>query len=639
MLSPQWLDQLRNAITLSTLIGRTVKLQRAGHEFKACCPFHDEKTPSFYVNDSKGFYHCFGCEAHGDAIRWMTEQQGLQFMDAVKELALIAGIEVPAPDPRTAQRQEEAKDLRDLMDAAQTWFRANLDGSQGAEARAYLERRGISAKTIDTFGFGFAPEDRTALGKALTDYSREMLIEGGLRIQVEGKDPYDRFRGRLMLPIRDPRGRVIAFGGRILKDVEGAPKYLNSPDTPLFDKGRNLYNFDRAGPLARKSGRLLVVEGYMDAIACAAAGIEEVVAPLGTALTEHQLALLWRVVDVPTLCLDGDSAGQRAAMRAVSRALPLLAPGKSLRIAVLPKGQDPDDLLKARGKAALLEVIEQARPITEVLWDHENAAQPLKTPEDKAGLKARLMEHVDAIEQPDIRSLYKRELMDRFSAYAFPPREFTPRAPFKPFRKWSDKPPPATRPSASSASRLTSASGGGLRDRLADAVLAGLERFPSEIDRHAEAIAGLDFAQPEQRDTATRLLERAALDTEGETPTLGPPDTEPPAQRTQAGLPLSFLAEDADPTQAVRDLAEAVALLVERPALDAALADAAARFDTDPEGAFADQQRLLTRKQEFEERLRQISAARATEPDRGSAGDEILLQGEHGDQIQGQERE
>ncbi|MEO1921964.1 MAG: DNA primase [Sphingomonadaceae bacterium] len=638
MLSPQWLDQLRNAITLSTLIGRTVKLQRAGHEFKACCPFHNEKTPSFYVNDQKGFYHCFGCEAHGDAIRWMTEQQGLQFMDAVKELALIAGMEVPAPDPRTAKRQEAAKGLRDLMDAAQTWFRANLDGSQGADARAYLERRGISARTIESFGFGYAREDRTSLGKALSDYPKEMLVEGGLRIEVEGKEPYDRFRGRLMLPIRDPRGRVIAFGGRILKDVEGAPKYLNSPDTPLFDKGRNLYNFDRAGPLARKSGRLLVVEGYMDAIACAAAGIEEVVAPLGTALTEHQLGLLWRVVDVPILCLDGDSAGQRAAMRAVSRALPLLAPGKSLRIAVLPKGQDPDDLLRARGKGALLEVIEHARPITEVLWDHESAAGPLDTPEQKAGLKARLMEHVDAIAHPDIRSLYKRELMDRFSEFAFPRREFKPRQ-FQPRGKWSGKPAPASRPSASSASRLSAASGGGLRDRLANAVLAGLERFPDEIERHAEAIAGIEFALPEQRDTATRLLERAALDTEGQTPTLGEPDQEPPAQRTQAGLPLSFLADDADPAQAVSDLAEAVALLVERPALDAALADAAARFDTDPEGAFADQQRLLTRKQEFEERLRQISAARATEPANGSAGDEILLQGEHGDQNQGQERE
>lgn len=636
MLSPQWLDQLRNAITLSTLIGRTVKLQRAGHEFKACCPFHDEKTPSFYVNDSKGFYHCFGCEAHGDAIRWMTEQQGLQFMDAVKELALIAGMDVPAPDPRSAQRQEEAKGLRDLMDAAQTWFRANLEGSQGAEARAYLERRGISPQTIETFGFGYAPEDRTALGKALSDYSSELLVEGGLRIAVEGKEPYDRFRGRLMLPIRDPRGRVIAFGGRILKDIEGAPKYLNSPDTPLFDKGRNLYNFDRAGPLARKSGRLLVVEGYMDAIACAAAGIEEVVAPLGTALTEHQLALLWRVVPVPTLCLDGDSAGQRAGMRAVGRALPHLAPGQSLRIAILPAGQDPDDLLKSRGKRALLEVIDQARPIAEVLWDHESAAQPLDTPEDKAGLKARLMEHVDAIQHPDIRALYKRELMDRYSAYAFPRREFTPQ--FKPGQfqpgqfssrggKWSDRPRPATRPSASSASLLSAASGGGLRDRLATAVLAGLERYPSQIARHAEAIAGLDFALPEQSAVATRLLERAALDvtldTERQTPTLQTPDTEPPAQRTQAGLPLSFLAENADPEEAVRDLAEAVALLVERPALDAALADAAARFEADPEGAFADQQRLLTRKQEFEERLRQISAARATEPDRGSAGNEI----------------
>ncbi|MXP09266.1 DNA primase [Pseudoblastomonas halimionae] len=622
MLSPQWLDQLRNAITLSSLIGRTVKLQRAGHEYKACCPFHDEKTPSFYVNDQKGFYHCFGCEAHGDAIRWLTDQQGLPFMDAVKELAAMAGMDVPAPDPRAAKRQEEAKGLRDLMEAAQTWFSDNLSGPQGAEARAYLERRGIAEKTIRAFGFGYAPEDRTALGKALTDYPKDMLVEGGLRIEVEGKEPYDRFRGRLMLPIRDPRGRVIAFGGRILKDIEGAPKYLNSPDTPLFDKGRNLYNFDRSGPLARKSGRMLVVEGYMDAIACAAAGIEEVVAPLGTALTEAQLGLLWRVVDVPVLCFDGDGAGQRAAMRAVSRALPLLAPGKSLAIAVLPTGKDPDDLLKERGREAMLRVIEDARPLTDVLWGHESQAQPLRTPEDKAGLKARVMEHVDAIGDPDIRALYKRELMDRFSTFAFPKREFGGR------RQWSDRPAPASRPSSSNASRLSAASAGGLREKLATAVLVGLERYPGEIPRHADAIAGLDFSTEEQRAAATKILERAALDTPDEKPTWDSPDNLPPAQQRKAGLPLSFLAANADPEDAVRDLAEAVALLVERPALDVALADAAARFETDPEGAFADQQRLLNRKLEFEERLRQLSSARAMEPDKrgtdkADSGDEI----------------
>ena len=219
MLSPQWLDELRDRVTLSSVIMRTTKLQRAGREWKACCPFHSEKTPSFTVSDEKGFYHCFGCGAHGDVIRWMTDQRGLSFMDAVKELAAEAGMEVPQPDPREAARAERRATLSDVMTSAQEWFKNNLLSDEGKGAREYLAKRGIDAATARRFGFGLAPDDRGALKRALTQYDERMLIDTGLRIEVEGKEPYDRFRGRLMLPIHDIRGRIVGFGGRILDTV------------------------------------------------------------------------------------------------------------------------------------------------------------------------------------------------------------------------------------------------------------------------------------------------------------------------------------------------------------------------------------------------------------------------------------
>ncbi|MCX7865175.1 MAG: CHC2 zinc finger domain-containing protein, partial [Novosphingobium sp.] len=252
MLSPQWLDELRSRITLSSVISRSTRLIKAGREFKACCPFHNENTPSFTVNDEKGFYHCFGCGAHGDVIRWMTDQRGLSFMDAIRELAKEAGMELPSPGPQAAAQAQRRATLHEVMQAAQDWFIDNLRGPEGREAREYLKARGIDARLMERFGFGFAPDDRQALGRALSRFSEEMLIAAGLRIAVDHRDPYDRFRGRLMLPIADARGRVIAFGGRMLGPANSdAPKYLNSPDTPLSDKGRTLYNLHRAAPAAR----------------------------------------------------------------------------------------------------------------------------------------------------------------------------------------------------------------------------------------------------------------------------------------------------------------------------------------------------------------------------------------------------
>ena len=557
----------------------------------------------------------------------MTDQRGLSFMDAVKELAAEAGMEVPAADPGSAQRAEQRAGLHDVMQSAQDWFAQNLQANGGSGARDYLKTRGFDAHTVSRFGFGFAPAERQAMKSALSDYEEPMLIEGGLRIAVDDKEPYDRFRSRLMLPIHDARGRVIAFGGRILEANTKAPKYLNSPDTPLFDKGSTLYNLHRAGPASRQTNRLVVVEGYMDVIALAAAGIEDAVAPLGTALTERQLELLWRMVEMPVLCFDGDAAGQRAAMRAISRALPMLRPSHSLRIVQLPAGLDPDDLLIQQGRKAMDTLLDDAASLLDTLWTYERDVQPLTSPEDKAGLKARLLGHVDTIQDPDIRSLYKRELLERFSEFAFPPRERKPWVK----RDWKPggfkQPNPTLSPEASA--RLKRASSGGSRDVLATAVVVGLARFPDQVLRHSEPLGR--FAASDQRlgPVIDSLIEAAEMLEVGNTsPILVPESIVPPSDETR----FSFLREGIDPKAACDDLAEAVSLLVERPALEAALAAATARFETDPEGAFAEQQRLLKRKLEFETRLGQMVSERAAKaalndsdrqtPDAGQDGTE-----------------
>ena len=610
-LTPQWLDELRARITLSGVISRTTRLTKAGHEWKACCPFHSEKSPSFTVNDAKGFYHCFGCGAHGDVIRWMTDQRGLSFMDAVKELASEAGLEMPAPDPVAAKRAEQQSGLHEVMAAAQAWFVERLASDEGTKARAYLATRGFDGHTVERFGFGYAPEGRQALKAALSQFPEEMLVEAGLRIAVEDKDPYDRFRGRLMLPIEDARGRVIAFGGRILDAAKtDAPKYLNSPETPLFDKGRTLYNLHRAGPASRQTGRMVVVEGYMDVIALAAAGFTDAVAPLGTALTERQIEMLWRMVETPVLCFDGDTAGQRAAMRAVTRALPLLRPAHSLNIVRLPAGMDPDDLLRRDGAKALESLLAQPSSLLDLLWEHERDAAPLASPEDKAGLKARLMAHVDTITDPDIKPLYRRELGDRFSAYAFPKRE---ERQWQPSGRPGNRPAPVRRsdPKTTALLRRTT----GTRDALSAAVLAGLMRYPAELERHADTLAHADLPDPRFAVLVDALDGGAALETAHLATILVGRGMVSPDQVEYASLPFDFLADDVTVDQAREGLAQAVGLLVERPALEAALAEATGRFERDvSDGAYAEQQRLLKRKLEFDARLRQMASARIAAP-------------------------
>jgi DNA primase len=606
-LSPQFLDELRARTSLSTVIGRTVKLQKAGREWKAPCPFHKEKTPSFYVNDEKSFYHCFGCGVHGDAIRWLTDARGLPFMDAVKELAEAAGMEVPAADPRAQERAERATGLYDVMEAAQRWFEEQLGGIEGAEARSYLEKRGISEATRHRFGFGFAPDGRGKLRTALKRFGNEALIESGLLVVPdEEREPYDRFRGRLMFPIRDRRGRVIAFSARILG--AGEPKYLNSPDTPLFDKGRTLFNIDKAATASRESKRVIVVEGQMDVIALDQAGLGEAVAPLGTAVTEAQLGLLWRLSPTPILCFDGDSAGQKAAVRALLRALPHVGPGRSLSFATLPAGQDPDDLIRSEGREAVEALLTAPESLVDRLWNHELSAEPLSTPEQRAGLRQRLADHVAGIQDAHVRDQYRSELLGRFNALTAPP----PRPPWKPrapgaagprgFGKFVPQ-----RPVSTQAKALASA---GMSPETARSVLHGLLRFPELVAPHAEAIAALAILDKTAARLRDALLEGAMahgeLDQERVHTILAEAGVASLAERLrlERGLAFSFNRRDADPERASRDLVLVIDTLAAQPGLHAALDAATARLKEEgDEAAFQEQQRLRAARDEAEKQL------------------------------------
>ncbi len=608
-ITPQWKDELRARITLSTLVQRSVKLTRAGREWKGCCPFHEEKTPSFYVNDQKQFYHCFGCGAHGDAISWMVDQQGLQFMDAVKELAGIAGMEVPAPDPVMAKRAEQRASLIDVTEAAQKFFVTSLAGPSGGAAREYLQRRGFSPQVMAEFGFGWAPDDRQALPKALQQFGEDMLEGAGMRAANEQGERYDRFRGRVMLPIQDARGRVIAFGGRILDKRDGVAKYLNSPDTDLFDKGRTLYNLHRAAPASRQSGRVVVVEGYMDVIALANAGINDAVAPLGTALTEMQLELLWRMVEVPVLCFDGDAAGQRAAMRAIARALPMLAPMRSLGIVRLPAGLDPDDLIKQQGAKAMERLLAKPQDIFEFLWEFEKDSHPSETMSDVAELEARLVEKINSIADKSISRKFFGLANQRI-------RQLQRALNSRDFKKHAKK--KAVDWQAETNSRINKPAlerfviFGGQRQGLMQAVLAGLARYPGQIARHTEALISLARLLPEAASAIESLLELAETLDSREATAIWQPTQGQPAP--SADIRYAFLEEGTDPDAACEELAEAVSLLVERPALEAALAATIARFDSDPEGSFAEQTRLRAQLLATEERLKAFGRRKAATP-------------------------
>jgi DNA primase len=417
---PRFLDELRQRCSLADIVGRRVRLTKRGREYVGLCPFHNEKTPSFNVVEDKGFFHCFGCGAHGDVIGFLMQNGGLGFREAVEQLAGEAGLEVPQATPQERERAQRQFDLQDAMEAACVFFQEQLEAPAGKAGRAYLERRGLDAATIRRFRLGFAPDGRETLKRALAGKIPEaLLVEGGLlRKPEDGGATYDYFRNRVMFPIGDRGGRVIAFGGRVIGD--GQPKYLNSPETPLFQKGRVLYGWAAARASAAKEPSAIVTEGYMDVIALHRAGFASAVAPLGTALTEAQLEELWKLAPEPVLCFDGDTAGQRAALRAADRALPLLRPGLSLRFAVLPAGEDPDTLIARYGAAAMREALDAARPLAEVIWAVEQKSDALATPERRAALEQRLEARTRLIADKNVADKYRRFFRERLFA-AFSP--------------------------------------------------------------------------------------------------------------------------------------------------------------------------------------------------------------------------
>lgn len=409
-----FLDELRARTPLAAVVGRRVKLARSGRNWKGCCPFHNEKTPSFYVYDNG--YHCFGCGQHGDAISFVMQTQGLGFMEAIEQLAGEAGLDVPKPTPAAAEAERVRHSLQEVLSAAEASYRRRLRLPEGARALDYLRGRGLTEETIDSFGLGWSGEGRGALA---ADLAREgippdLLLEAGLmRPGDEGRAPYDLFFNRVMFPIRDRRGRTISFGGRIMGD--GQPKYVNGPETAVFSKRRTLFGLDLAREAARTGAAVVAVEGYMDVIALHQAGFGAAVAPLGTALTDEQLEELWRLSDAPVLCFDGDGAGARAAIRTAELALPMLGAERTLRLASLPAGEDPDTLVRRQGAPGFQAVLDAARPVAEALYDllSEGTAD---TVEARAALSRRLDAVADKVADKPLAWEMRRYFRDRLRA-------------------------------------------------------------------------------------------------------------------------------------------------------------------------------------------------------------------------------
>src|SRR3954464_2859090 len=558
--TPQFLDELRARLPVSEVVGRRVKLKKAGREFKGLSPFQQEKTPSFTVNDQKQFYHDFSTGKHGNIFDFVMETEGVSFPEAVERLASMAGMPLPAVTPDAARHEQRRKTLYDVMELAAKFFADTLASRGGAKARGYLGDRAISPATQVQFRIGYAPNERFALKEHLgaAGVSTEDMVEAGLLIG--GDDipvPYDRFRDRVMFPITTLRGRVIAFGGRALeKDAQA--KYLNSPETPLFHKGDNLYNLASARLAVHTAGkstqaaqnngaRLVVVEGYVDVIAMVGAGFPASVAPLGTALTENQLALLWKMADEPILCFDGDKAGQKAAWRAADLALPHLLPGKSLRFALLPEGQDPDDLARSGGRGAIEEVISATRGLADVIWAREVEGGTFATPERRAALEKRIGELSAGIRDEVVRRYYRQDLAQRLQRTFAPEAvrggygrgnfrrqpgsesggRFQPRAPFTPGvagRFGASGRPQASAGSqtinrgpyqAASPQLATSPIMRGQRSALSRRealILQSLINHPWLLHDHLEEVAALELAHPEANKLRAGIIAAFAND-------------------------------------------------------------------------------------------------------------------------------
>ncbi len=557
-LPPGFLDELRSRVSLAQVVGRKVvwdrrKSQQGRGDMWAPCPFHQEKTASFHVEDRKGFYYCFGCHAKGDAITFVMESENVAFIEAVKILADEAGMQMPERDPRAQERSDRRSELIAVMEEAVRFFRMGLSSAGGQAARVYLEKRGLGAEAQARWELGFAPDDWRRLGRHLRDkgIAPELIAAAGLeKTSAKGGEPYDVFRNRIMFPIRDARGHAIAFGGRAM-DPDDHAKYLNSPETELFDKGRQLYNLRDARAAAGRDQPLLVAEGYMDVIALSEAGFAATVAPLGTAITEDQLKLMWRIHPEPVVALDGDRAGRRAAMRVMDLAFPLLQAGQSLRFCLMPEGQDPDDLLKAKGAGAMRGLIEEARPMVDLLWQRETEGKRLDSPERRAALDKSLREALRAIADPAIRRHYGDAIKER-RWQLFNPRRGR--------KTWQ---PP--RPAASESTRASDLAAGAGADHLREAVvLALLIRHPQLVETFEPALERIGFADPDHRRLAACLLARTGDDPAGCREAIRAAGLAAPLEKLETARHLSVVPalRSGDEASARQCLAEEIATLV-----------------------------------------------------------------------------
>ncbi len=510
-LPPGFLDELRTRVTLSSVVGRKVtwdmrKSNMAKGDFWAPCPFHQEKSASFHVDDRKGFYYCFGCHAKGDAVTFVKESENLGFIEAVQVLAAEAGMQMPARDPQAAQRADRRTELAQVMDEAVKFYRLQLKTNAGSAARDYLsQKRRLTEPAWDRWDIGWSPDNAQAVVEHLKSKGipEDLMTASGVVAKSDNGRLYDRFHARIIFPIRDGRGRVISLGGRSL-DPNARAKYLNGPETELFDKGRNLFNQSPAREAAGKGKPLIVAEGYMDVIALCEAGFTASVAPLGTAVTEDQLRLIWRIADEPVIALDGDTAGIRAAQRVIDLALPMLEAGKALRFAILPGGMDPDDLLRAQGAGAMQAVLDQAKPMVHLLWQRETEGRSFDSPERRAALDKTLRGHLARITDPSIKGHYGDE-MKRLRLDLFGTGQARPFQP-GPFRPGRGKFAPPSGALAATRSSLLAQGQGPVEETLREAViLATLILHPGLIHRFESALERLDLTG-DDHDTLRQMI-------------------------------------------------------------------------------------------------------------------------------------
>ncbi len=576
---PSILEEIKARLPVSAVVGKRVRLAKAGREWKGLSPFNAEKTPSFFVNDQKGSFFDFSSGKNGDIFKFVMETEGLSFPEAVEKLAADAGVVLPRISHEAEVQEARRKGLHEVVELAARFFEAELASDRGAGARRYLQGRGLDGEPRRQFRLGYGPPDRFALRDHLASkgVSADLMMEAGLLVHGdEIAVPYDRFRDRIMFPIHDARGRVVAFGGRAMSS-EVAAKYLNSPETPLFHKGRLLFNHHNARKGAHDSGQVVVVEGYVDVIAMAMAGFPQTVATLGTALTEDQLGLLWRMADEPVICLDGDKAGRKAASRAIDLALPLLEPGKSLAFALLPDGQDPDDLARSGGKPAIAEVLAGARPLVDMLWTREVEAGPLDTPERRAAFERRLKEPLGQIRDEATRRHYRREMDERLARlFASPAAARAERGYGNGYVRGrsggrgqpagaSGRPMAPLRASSQlAASRLMARSRG--EDKREAFILLALASHPELVLRCADEIAELALDGPAAERFRQVLLD-VALEGDLDREALARRLAQPRVQEAQAALMAVTgpaerlkLAEAADPESVFDSIRQAVVL-------------------------------------------------------------------------------